>query len=176
MKFALSRRKRIVLEVMSKPSIPTEIRRKMNLNRNNNLSTTLKQLCKLKLMRCINPRSRTGRIYRLTHKGLKIRKQLFVNAKFTPYVEPKLNWSIYGWIVSGRQKKAILKGMKQHLPLRYIRENAQNFNPKISRMNANDVLRLFVNKGIANKVKQNNRIFYSLTKIGEALRNQLLEP
>ena len=161
--------------MISKPSTPTEIREKMNLNRNNNLSTTLKQLCKLKLIRCINPGSRTGRIYGLTHKGLKIRKQLFANTKFTPYIEPKLNWSLYGWIVSGRQKKAILKGMKQHSPLRYIRENAQNFDSKISRMNASDILQSFVKKGIAKKVKQGNRIFYSLTKTGEKLRNQLFE-
>jgi predicted transcriptional regulator len=175
MSFVLSKRKKAILEVMSKPGTPTEIMEKINLSRNNSLTPTLKQLCILKIMRCINPSSRTGRIYGLTYKGLKMRRQLFANAKFTPYIEPKLNWSLYSWIVSGKQKKAILKGMKQPLPLKYIRENAQNYDPRISRMNAHDIIQLFVKKGIVRKLKQHERIFYSLTKTGEALRNQLFE-
>jgi len=162
--------------VMNKPSTPTEIMRKMNLNRNSNLSTMLRQLCKLKYMRCINSGSRTGRIYGLAHKGLKIRRQLFTNAKFTPYIEPKLNWSLYSWIVSGKQKKAILRGIKQPLTLKYIKENAQNYNSRISRMNCHDILQLFVRKRIARRTMKNDRIIYSLTKTGESLRSQLFKP
>ncbi len=177
MKFALCRRKATVLEVMNKPSTPTEIMGKMNLNRNCNLSTILRQLCGLGLIRCMDPSSRTGRVYGLTRKGIGIRKKLCDKNNLTPYTEPRINWSLYSWVVSGRQKKAILQGIKQQLlPLKYIRENAQNYDPRISRMNAHDIIQLFLKKGIVKKLMQNERIFYSLTKTGEALRNQLFKP
>ncbi len=177
MKFTVSRIKRTVLEVMNKPSTPTDIMCKMNLSRNCNLSTILRQLCRLKLMRCMNSISRTGRVYGLTHKGIGIRKKICDKNKLTPYIEPEINWPLYGWVISGRQKKAILLGIKQQfLPLKYIRENARNYDPRISRMNAHDIIQLFVKKRIVRRTMQNDRIIYSLTKKGETLRSQLFKP
>jgi hypothetical protein len=62
------------------------------------------------------------------------------------------------------------------MPLKYIKERAQEYNPRISRMNANDILQLFVKKGVAVKSKKDNRVIFALTKTGEIIRNQLLEP
>lgn len=178
MKQALSKRQKAVLEVMSKLKIPSEIREQIGLKRSNNISSTLKELLRLNLIYCLNPKAKVGKLYGLTVKGQKLRKKL-LNEKSIPYSysEPsQVNWNLYGWVICGKQKKAILKAIKMLLPLKYIKENAQKYNPMISRMNCNDILQLFVKKGIARKIRQNNRVIFNLTKTGEKIRNQLLEP
>lgn len=178
MKRTLSKRKKAVLEVMSKPKIPAEIREQTGLKRNNNISSTLKELLDLDLICCLNPRTRVGKLYELTIRGKRQRKKL-LNEKGTTYSyiqHSDLNWDVYGWIACGKQRKAILKAMKAPMPLKYIRERAQEYNPRISRMNCNDILQLFVRKGIARKIKHRNRVNFILKKTGEKIREQLLEP
>lgn len=177
MKRTLSKRKKDVLEVMSKPKIPAEIREQTGLKRNNNISSTLKELTDLGLIYCLNPRIRVGKLYGLTIKGKRQRKKL-LNEKDTTYsyVQPSdINWDLYGWIACGKQRKAILKAMKMPMPLRYIRELAQEHNQRISRMNANDVLQSFVRKRIAVKNRKGNRVVFTLNTTGKAIRDQLLE-
>jgi len=170
MKISLSKRQKAVLEVMNKPKIPAEIRNQMGLNKNSNLSSTIKELVEMDLLHCLTPKARLGKLYGLTKKGISLSKKL----GFVDYHEPTgIDWKLYGWVVCGKQRKAILKGIKQPLCLKYIRENAQNYNLSISRTNCHDILQLFAKTGIAKKLKQNNRIIYVITKMGEELRKQL---
>jgi predicted transcriptional regulator len=178
MKRTLSKRKKAVLEVMSKPKIPAEIREQTGLKRNNNISSILKELLDLSLICCLNPRTRVGKLYGLTIRGKRQRKKL-LNEKGTTYsyIQPSdMNWDLYGWVICGKQKKAILKAIKMAMSLKYIREQAQEYNPRISRMNCNDILQLFVKKGIARKIKHRNHVNFILTKTGEKIREQLIEP
>jgi DNA-binding MarR family transcriptional regulator len=178
MKRTLSKRKRAALEVMSKPKTPAEIRDQIGLKRNSNLSSTIRELIRLNLICCLNPNAKVGKLYGLTSKGQKLKKKLLTE-KGMPYSysEPsQINWRLYGWVVCGRQKNAILKAMKMPMPLKYIKEMAQEYNPRISRTNANDILQLFVKKGLAEKTRQYNRIIFALTKHGQTIRAQLLEP
>jgi predicted transcriptional regulator len=177
MKRTLNERQKGAIEVMSKPKTPSEITEQIGLTRANNISFTLKELLGLELIYCLNPKANVGRLYGLTKKGQKFRRRLFAESgTVISYTEPLMNWNLYGWVVCGRQKKAILKVMKMAMPLKYIKERAQEYNPRISRMNANDVLQLFVKKGIARKIRKGDRVLFTLTKTGEALRNQLIEP
>jgi predicted transcriptional regulator len=64
-----------VLKVMDKPLIPTQIKDKTNLGLNN-VSDILREFRKRKVARCLNPKEKTGRIYELTDKGKKLKKQL----------------------------------------------------------------------------------------------------
>lgn len=178
MKRTLSKRKKAVLEVMSKPKIPAEIREQTGLKRNNNISSTLKELLDLGLICCLNPRIKVGKMYGLTVRGKRQRKKL-LNEKGTTYsyIQPSdMNWDLYGWVICGKQRKAILKGLSTTMPLKYIKERAQEYNPRISRMNCNDILQLFVKKRIATKIIKGNRVTFALTKTGKTIRNQLLEP
>ncbi len=174
MKRTLSNRQKAVLEVMSKPKIPSELRAQMSLKSNYNIRSIIAQLIRLNLVYCLNQKARTGKLYGLTNGGIRLRNTLS-NRTAVKYKESNINWTLYGWIVAGKQKRAILKGIKQPFPLKYVKENAQFSNPRISRMNCHDILQLFVKKGIVNKVKLNRRIIFKLTKTGEALRNQLFE-
>jgi DNA-binding MarR family transcriptional regulator len=178
MKRALSKRKSAVLEVLSKPKIPSEIREQMGLKRSNNISSTIKQLVGLKLIYCLTPKAKVGKLYGLINKGKKLRKKILLEKglPFSYVQPPDVNWQSYGWIVCGKQRKAILKAMKMPLPLKYIKERAQAYNRLISRMNTNDILQLFVKKRIAVKIWRGNRVIFRLTKIGEKIRNQLFEP
>ena len=170
MKLTLSKRQRAVLEVMDKPKIPVEIRNRIGLKKTNNLSAAVKKLVNTGLICCLNPNASVGRLYGLTKKGVGLRKKL----GFRDYCQPKnINWYLYGWVVCGKQRKAILRAMMPDIPmsLRTIRERALEHNPRISRTNANDILQLFIGKGIAMKIKQGNGAIFGLTKFGQRIRN-----
>jgi hypothetical protein len=172
----LSSRKRAVLEVMSKPKTPAELREQIGLKRGNNMSSTIKELLNLNLIYCLNPKAMVGKLYGLTGKGQRLRKKLGVNNYSQ---SDDINWKLYGWVVCGRQKRALLKAMSINisLPLKYIKERAQDkYNPKISRTNANDILQLFVRKRLALKNRQGNRVFFRLTIEGQKIKEQLTKP
>ena len=175
---SLSKRKRGVLEVMSKPKIPVELQEQMGLKKNNNISSTIKELMNVDIIHCLTPKVQVGRLYALTNKGKRVRKKLLIqNGKPYNYYEPlNINWNLYGWIICGRQRRTILKGLSRTMPLKYIKEKAQDYNPRISRTNCNDILQLFIRKGVARKIRHKNRVNFVLTKCGQVIRAQLLEP
>jgi hypothetical protein len=172
MKISLSKRQRAVLEVMSKPKIPAEIRNQIGLNKNSNLSSTIKKLVEMDLLKCLTPKARLGKLYGLTKKGIGLRK---IHG-YAEYSQPKdVNWYLYGWVVCGKQRKAILKAMIPEVPmtLRQIRERALEYNPRLSRTNANDTLRSFVRTKIATRILVNCNVTYYLTYLGEKIKEQI---
>jgi len=175
MKKPLSKRQSAVLEVMSKPKIPAEIRNQIGLKRTNNLSATIKELVNWGFIHCLNPKARLGKLYGLTKKGIRTRKKL----GFTEYCQPHdIDWDLYGYLVSGKQRRTILKAMNESLPMssRLIRERVHEYNPRISRTNANDVLQQFVRKGLAKKIEQGKGVLFGLTKKGQKIKGQLMKP
>ena len=72
--------RRAIFQVINGKMIPAQIyqeSRKVNdkITRNN-VSDILKEMRETKLVECINPIEKKGRIYQLTKKGLEIRKEL----------------------------------------------------------------------------------------------------
>ena len=64
-----------ILKAMDKPKIPTQIKNDTNLALNN-VSDVLREFRKKKIVRCVNPKEKTGRVYKLTPKGLRIKEML----------------------------------------------------------------------------------------------------
>lgn len=64
-----------ILKVMDNPKIPTQIKDETNLALNN-VSDVLREFRKKKIAKCINPKEKTGRVYELTTKGMRIREML----------------------------------------------------------------------------------------------------
>ena len=64
-----------IIKVMSKPRIPTEIKEETRLSLNN-VSDVLREFKKKRIVRCLNPKEKTGRLYKLTPKGMRIREML----------------------------------------------------------------------------------------------------
>lgn len=61
-----------IIKVMSKPKIPTQIKDDSKLSLNN-VSDILREFKKKKIAECLNPKEKTGRLYKLTAKGMRIR-------------------------------------------------------------------------------------------------------
>lgn len=64
-----------IIKVMTKPKIPTQIKEESELSLNN-VSDVLREFRKKKIAKCLNPEDRTGRLYELTPKGMKIKDML----------------------------------------------------------------------------------------------------
>jgi predicted transcriptional regulator len=174
MKQPLSELQKAVLEVMSKSKTPAELRREIGLKKIKSISSTLKELVSLGLIYCLNPRAKIGRLYGLTKKGIGARKKF----SFKDYCQPHdLDWNSYSYVVCGKQRRAILKAMNVGMPMssRLIRERANEYNPRISRTNANDILQQFVRKKLAKKIKQGNRVLFRLTRNGDRIKKQLIK-
>jgi predicted transcriptional regulator len=67
-------RKKIV-KAINKPKIPTEIKEETNLSLNN-VSDVLRELRKKDIVKLLNPKEKTGRLYQLTLRGIKIREMI----------------------------------------------------------------------------------------------------
>ena len=173
MKETLSKRQSAVLEVMSKPKTPAELRDQIGLKKTCNLTSAIKTLVASGLIYCLNPIRRMGKLYGVTKKGMRVRKKL----DFKEYHQPDdIDWDLYGYVVSGRQRRAVLKAIDERalMPVRFIKKRAQEHNNRISRLNMYDVLREFTKKKIVKEFKINRRVYFVLTAAGQKIRQQLL--
>lgn len=72
--------RRAIIQVMSKPMFPSEIQKKVKeINQKislNNCSDVLRSFVKVKIAECVNPHEKVGRLYKLTKKGERIRKEI----------------------------------------------------------------------------------------------------
>jgi len=64
-----------ILKVMTKPKIPTQIKDDTNLSLNN-VSDVLREFKKKQIAKCLNEEEKTGRLYELTPKGIKIKDMI----------------------------------------------------------------------------------------------------
>ncbi|MCH8034355.1 MAG: ArsR family transcriptional regulator [Bacteroidetes bacterium] len=64
-----------IIKALIKPKIPTEIKEDTKLSLNN-VSDVLREFKKKKIARCLNPKEKTGRLYELTSKGMRIREEI----------------------------------------------------------------------------------------------------
>ena len=69
-----TQRKKIVKSI-NKPKIPTEIKEDTKLSLNN-VSDVLRALRKKRIVKCMNPKQKTGRLYKLTAKGMRIKEMI----------------------------------------------------------------------------------------------------
>ena len=69
------KQRRKVIKVMNKPKIPTQIKEDANLSLNN-VSDVLRMFKKKKIAKCLNSNEKTGRLYKLTNKGMRIREMM----------------------------------------------------------------------------------------------------
>lgn len=67
--------RRKVVKALNRPKIPTQIKEDTKLSLNN-VSDVLRFLEKANVVRCDNPEEKTGRVYKLTEKGMRIREEL----------------------------------------------------------------------------------------------------
>ena len=64
-----------IIKALGKAKIPTQIKEETKLSMNN-VSDVLRSFQKKKIARCLNPKEKTGRLYKLTPKGMRILEEL----------------------------------------------------------------------------------------------------
>jgi len=64
-----------IMKILDKPKIPTQIKTDSGLSLNN-VSDVLREFRKKGIAKCLNPKEKTGRLYKLTPKGKKVRELL----------------------------------------------------------------------------------------------------
>lgn len=69
------KQRRKIIKVLNKPKIPTQIKEDTKLSLNN-VSDVLREFRKKKIARCLNPKEKTGRLYKLTLKGMRIKEKI----------------------------------------------------------------------------------------------------
>jgi len=67
--------RRKIIKILDKPKTPTLIKEETNI-KVSNISDVLRSMCKRNLAKCLNPKDKLGRLYQLTTKGVKIRKEI----------------------------------------------------------------------------------------------------
>ena len=68
-------RKKVLTAMASKPLMPSEIGKAIN-KRTSHVSSTLSELKKLGLVKCLNPNAVRGRLYTPTRKGKEVIKKI----------------------------------------------------------------------------------------------------
>ena len=64
-----------IMKVLDKPKIPTQIKNDSGLSLNN-VSDVLREFRKKGIAKCLNPKEKTGRLYKLTFKGRRVREMM----------------------------------------------------------------------------------------------------
>jgi len=167
----LTRRSRSTLTRLHQPLTASQIATQEGVSRSA-CSRVLRDLMTQGLARCLNPDARRSRVYGLTQQGREI-------AGSDKLDNPdEINWELYGWICYSH-RAAIIRVMDEPLQPATIKRKArmQDANLRMSANNVRDVIRLFVEKGIAKPVTIRRRAHprYELTSTGRRLQEQLLE-
>ena len=69
------KQRRIVIEAMNKPKMPSEIRKETKLSITH-VSKVLKSFTEMGIAKCLTPDVRIGKIYALTERGKRIREEM----------------------------------------------------------------------------------------------------
>ena len=165
-----------VLFALDRPKTPTELAGATGI-RWGYVNAILRDFRKLGLVSCLNSNEGTGRLYRLTLTGAGLRAALSKDLTgFQPYKEPSdFDWKVYAAIVRGRQRRAFLRAMDTTWRTREeIRKQALQFNDRIWRPNAYDVLRVLLKQRIIEKTRDASRTYYRLTKNGLKVKLYLI--
>jgi len=107
-----SRRKIAILLSINRPMTKTEIENKVrnDLSLSEKSNIRLKGFILRKLIFCLNPDSREGRVYGLTDEGhvlaVRVSKEKGISWN---YSNPDIDWNIFGWIACGKRRRKKLK-------------------------------------------------------------------
>ena len=163
---------------MYKPRFPAEIVRLLGLSKKNSVSYILSDFVRLGIAVCLNPASKTGRLYALTDRGREtLRTLLREENKEAVFVDvPPELIPLYSKIVSSRRKSAILKGLNEiSSSPEGIRFFAKRYDNDITRVGAYHLLSWFCEKGVALSSRKNKKLAYRLSDKGKLLKEILLK-
>jgi DNA-binding MarR family transcriptional regulator len=173
-----SRRRFRALLQLQMPMTPKQLGIKLGMD-GDTVGLILGQLAKAGLVRCLTPDVPSGRLYALTRPGMRMQRELArkLDLPLQAPETPEMDWTLYAW-VSFRHRSAILKAMREPMRTSMIKRRAKMMNPHLRMRtgNAREVLKLFLKKGIAEKVYERKKKLprFALTDRGRALQGAML--
>ena len=127
---------------------------------------------------CLNPKARNSRVYWVTELGQECQRRLHrkLSLPEKKYDVPSVNWELYGWVCYNH-RAAIIRILTEPMQPTSIKRRLRNRNPdvKISANNVRDIIKLFLEKGIVQKVFVRRKVHpkYGLTELGCKLQRLL---
>ena len=135
----------------------------------------IRHLCIYHLIRCLNAKARSSRVFWLTLMGKACQRKACAEVGKRPpeHLKPDLDWSLYGSVCYSH-RRAILKALVKPMSPAEIKRWAKNRDSKL-RMSANnvrDVIHFFKKRGLVEPVYERKRARprYKLTKLGRQMR------
>ncbi len=127
---------------------------------------------------CVNPNARNSRLYWITDTGRKCQERLRRELSLSEesYDVSPVNWELYGWVCFNHRAAIIriitgpIQPSEMKRRLRYL-----NSDIRISANNIRDVIRLFLQKGLVQKVVVKKKFHprYELTELGAKFQGLL---
>ena len=128
---------------------------------------------------CLNPNAQNSRLFHLTPLGKDCQRQLCLelNLPLKELDVPAVDWSLYGWVCFSH-RAAIVKTLTEPMKPSEIKRQLRRRNSRvnISANNIRDIIKLFAEKGIVEKVYLKRKVhpLYELTQTGKQLQALLL--
>jgi hypothetical protein len=172
-----SKKRKSVLMGLNQPMTASQLSKKTGLSLDQ-CSLSLGQLSLCGLVKCLNPYAKRSRLYWLTSIGILCQKKLTKDKSLPNLAKelPDIDWQLYGWVCYNH-RAAIIKALTEPMQPAVVKRKIKQQNPKIkmSANNVRDVVKLFLQKGIARpvKVRKKAHLRYELSELGCKLQGLL---
>ena len=169
-------RKKILLS-LRQPLTAKQISRKARISVDT-CSYIFGKLAAKDIVACLNPSARNSRLYWVTELGQKCQEQLHQELSLPEkaYDIPSVNWELYGWVCFNH-RAAIIRILTEPLQPSEMKRRLRYLNSdiRISANNIRDVIRLFLRKGLVQKVVVRKKAHprYKLTELGTKFQGLL---
>lgn len=180
------KKKKLIL-CFYKPMSPSELNKQCAFEKNY-ISYCLRGLTQHKLVQCLIPSAKTGRIYGLSPTGIALRKELILSEETddhipNDYLIPgRINWNLYGWVLAGKGRKEYLKIMHNYSKIKDGTFKASHIFTRFRyegikstpRTEVYRAIKHFVKKGLLMRIPEGKRgVRYKLTDKGKAISDFL---
>jgi len=129
------------------------------------------------LVACLNREARSSRVYWTTALGRQCQRRYRPDISGTLQELPPLDWALYGWLCF-RHRSAIMRILTEPMQPSEMKRRLRRANATvtISANNIRDIIRLFLARGLVQKVFVRKKAHpqYELTEKGQAYRAFLL--
>jgi len=182
-----------IMVCLARPMLYCELMDMLRVKRNNRLKE-LKELCERKMVECLTPFERKGRLYGLTSFGRRVRRNLVdsLTTDEKSELEQRLgirsmeqyqhtrdikDWDLYAIIaVSRKQMKPLMEILSEHE--KSIRQIDYEYRQKTGKHLSSGTLNAFLRKlarlGVASRTENRRNVFYRATQKGMAIKKHLL--
>jgi DNA-binding MarR family transcriptional regulator len=164
-----------ILVSMTQPLTAKQISRKTRIDVGT-CSYLLGKLAAKGITVCLNPTARSSRLYWVTDLGRKYQRRLRPDLSESTQDFPSVDWELYGWICFNH-RAAIIRILAEPMQPSEMKRKLRQIGSdvRISANNIRDIVRLFLQKGIVQKVFARKKAHprYELTELGTKLQELL---